>query len=154
MITRYSVWFWRLDGGCSFDADGMKMYMRTKDFPPLLRSPATTKKMKHFRISSMVGDCIETSNPFLNDFEVVIFFVEWIESPALCQREGTEGRECKYFSPAKLKPTFAKIGGGIDLAMLVATSHRKLFPFVGGFKRKEYVFARGIGYCAPCGRFA
>ena len=39
-----------------------------------------------------------------------------------------EGRECKYISPAKLKPTFAEIGGGIDLAMLVATSHRKLFP--------------------------
>ena len=50
------------------------------------------------------------------------------KSPALCQREGTEGRECKYVSPAKLKPTFAEIGGGIDLAMLVATSHRKLFP--------------------------
>ncbi len=76
------------------------------------------------------------------------------KSPALCQREGTEGRECKYFSPAKLKPTFAEIGGGIDLAMLVATPHRKLFPFVGGFKRKEYVLARGIGYCAPCGRSA
>jgi hypothetical protein len=41
-----------------------------------------------------------------------------------------------------LKPTFAKIGGGIDLAMLVATSHRKLFPFVGGFKRKEYILGK------------
>ena len=64
------------------------------------------------------------------------------KSPALCQREGTEGRECKYFSPAKLKPTFAEIGGGIDLAMLVATSHRKLFPLMGGFKRKEYVLEK------------
>ena len=34
---------------------------------------------------------------------------------------------------------YDKYGGGIDLAMLVTTSHRKLFPFVGGFKRKEYV---------------
>ena len=43
----------------------------------------------------MVGDCIEISNPFLKDFEVVILFVVWSESPSLCQREGTEGRECK-----------------------------------------------------------
>ena len=34
---------------------------------------------------------------------------------------------------------YDKYGGGIDLSMLVTTSHRKLFPFVGGFKRKEYV---------------
>ena len=30
-------------------------------------------------ISSMVGHCIEISNPFLKDFEVVILFVEWID---------------------------------------------------------------------------
>ncbi len=44
----------------------------------------------------MVGHCIEISNLFLKDFEVVILFVEWLGSPSLCQREGTEGRECKY----------------------------------------------------------
>ena len=44
----------------------------------------------------MVGHCIEISNLFLKDFEVVILFVEWLGSPSLCQREGIEGRECKY----------------------------------------------------------
>ena len=44
----------------------------------------------------MVGHRIEISNPFLKDFEVVILFVECLGSPSLCQREGTEGRECKY----------------------------------------------------------
>ena len=80
-----------------------------------------------------------TALPAVAPLDAFPFCLPQGKSPALCQREGTEGRECKYFSPAKLKPTFAKIGGGIDLAMLVATPHRKLFPFVGGFKRKEYV---------------
>ena len=62
----------------------------------LIKMKLHKKKDKPLDLSSLVGDCIEISNPFLKDFEVVILFVEWIESPALCQREGTEGRKCKY----------------------------------------------------------
>ena len=71
---------------------------------------------------------LATALPAVAPLNAFPFCLPQEKSPTLCQREGTEGRECKYFSPAKLKPTFAKIGGGIDLAMLVATPHRKLFP--------------------------
>ena len=71
---------------------------------------------------------LATALPAVAPLDAFPFCLPQGKSPALCQREGTEGKECKYFSPAKLKPTFAKIGGGIDLAMLVTTSHRKLFP--------------------------
>ena len=40
------------------------------------------KKDKPLDLSSLVGDCIEISNPFLKDFEVVILFVMWVESPS------------------------------------------------------------------------
>ena len=37
------------------------------------------RKDKPLDLSSLVGDCIENSNPFLKDFEVVILFVKWID---------------------------------------------------------------------------
>ncbi len=37
------------------------------------------KTDKPLDLSVLVGDCIEISNPFLKDFEVVILFVEWID---------------------------------------------------------------------------
>ena len=43
----------------------------------------------------MVRHRIENSTAFLTDFEVFFFFAEMSASPSLCQREGTEGRECK-----------------------------------------------------------
>lgn len=62
----------------------------------IYRNETAQKKGKSDDLSSLVGHRIEISNPFLKDLEVVILFVEWLESLSLSQREGTEGRECKY----------------------------------------------------------
>ena len=40
---------------------------------------ASNKKNGQQKLSVKVGHCIEISNPFLKDFEVVILFVEWID---------------------------------------------------------------------------
>lgn len=45
--------------------------------------PATKKKRKPFRISSMVRHRIENSTAFLTDFEVFFFFAEMSASPSL-----------------------------------------------------------------------
>ena len=42
-------------------------------------TPATKKKEKRTVSPFLVGHCIEISNPFLKDFEVVILFVGWID---------------------------------------------------------------------------
>ena len=43
------------------------------------------------KLSVKVGDCIEISNPFLKDFEVVILFVEWIGNPLPLTKGGDIG---------------------------------------------------------------
>ena len=48
---------------------------------------------------------LATALPAVASLDAFPFCLPQGKSPSLCQREGTEGRECKYFSPAKLKPT-------------------------------------------------
>ena len=49
----------------------------TEDISP--PPPATKKKRKPFRISSMVGLSIEISNRFIEDYESVIRFMKWLD---------------------------------------------------------------------------
>ena len=49
------------------------------------------KKNGQPKLSVKVGDCIEISNPFLKDFEVVILFVEWIGNPLPLTKGGDIG---------------------------------------------------------------
>jgi len=88
-----------------------------------------------FPLSSLLGSCqreIRTAQPKRGQ----------IKSPSLCQREGTEGRECQYLSLPPNEASPQSWLRGIGHAMLAAASHRAPFPRWGGFKRKEYVLEK------------
>ncbi len=90
---------------------------------------ATASHRAPFPLSSLLGSCqreIRMAQPKRGQ----------IKSPSLCQREGTEGRECQYLSlsPKRSLPTVLDCRG---LATLYSLPRRAACPFPGGEASKE-----------------
>ncbi len=56
----------------------------------------------------MVGHCIEISNLFLKDFEVVVLFVEWLGSPPFAKGRGQRGGNVNIFEDISPPPATIK----------------------------------------------